>query len=211
MSRLIWSAAGERFFETGVDRGVFYRGDIPGVPWNGLVSVSESPTGAEPKPYYLDGIKILNVAGAEEFEATLEAFSRPLEFGICEGVASVQNGLFAAQQPRQSFGLSYRTRVGNDTEGQEHAYKIHLVYNALAGPSEKANATISDSVEPVTLSWPITTLPPAMTGFKPTAHLIVDSRLTEPELLVEFEDLVYGSNSSNPALPTPNELLALFA
>jgi hypothetical protein len=211
MPRLTWDASGERFFETGVDRGVFYRGDIPGVAWNGLVSVSESPTGAEAKPYYLDGIKILNVATAEEFEATLQAFSRPLEFGVCEGVAPVQNGLFAAQQPRQSFGLSYRTKIGNDQAGQDFAYKIHLVYNALAGSAERAFGTISQDVEPITLSWPISTLPPAMTGFKPTAHLIIDSRFTDPEVLAEVEDLLYGSPSNNPVLPPPNDLLVLFA
>lgn len=209
--RLNWGAVGERFYETGVDRGVLYVGNAAGVPWTGLISVSENPTGGGAKPYYFDGIKYLNIAEAEEFEATVEAFYSPPEFGPCDGVSSVQNGLFATQQPRKPFGMSYRTKLGNDTNGADHAYKIHLVYNALAAPSQRSNATISDSTEPSNFSWQLTTLPPALTGHKPSAHLIIDSRLTDSLTLIAVEDILYGSESDGSRLPSPNELVALFS
>lgn len=148
MTRIFWNAPGERFYEGGVDRGVLYVGSTPGVPWTGLISVAESPKGGEARPYYQDGIKRLNISGKEEFEATINAFTAPREFGPCDGTVAFQNGLFATQQPRKSFHLCYRTQVGNDIQGQSHAYKIHLVYNALAAPTERANATLSDNVEP---------------------------------------------------------------
>lgn len=210
MARLNWSAVGERFYETGVDRGVLYVADIPGVAWTGLTSVSESPTGGEAKAYYIDGVKYLNLSAAEEFEATVEAFASPPEFGPCDGTISIQNGLFVTQQPRKPFGLSYRTKIGNDIDGTDHAYKIHLIYNALAAPSARSNGTMGDSTDPIGLSWAITTLPPAMTGYKPTAHFVIDSRLTPMEILIEVEDILYGSNASSSRLPSAQELVGIF-
>lgn len=210
MSRLTWGAPTERTFETGVDRGVLYVGVLAGVPWNGLVSVSESPTGGEPKPAYIDGYKFRNVASSEEFEATLEAFAAPKEFAPCDGSVSIQNGLIATQQPRRSFDLSYRTKVGNAVDGADHAYKIHLVYNSLASPAQRTNTTLSDSQGLNALSWSLTTLPPPVTGYKPTAHWIIDSRDAPIGLLNSLEDILYGSASAAPRMPTVSELIAMF-
>ena len=211
MSRLTWGAIGERFYEMGVDHGVLYLANQIGVAWTGLTSVEEAPSGGEPKPYYIDGIKFLNIAAAEEFEATLNALFSPPEFAVCDGISAVQNGLFATQQPRVSFGLSYRTRLGNDVDGADHAYKIHLVYNALAAPSDRPNKTLGDSVDPTIFSWGITTLPPSVTGLKPTAHFVIDSRSTDPIKLSNVEDILYGSDVVSASLPTPDELIAIFA
>lgn len=210
MTRLAWGSHGERFFETGIDRGVLYLPGQDGVPWNGLKAVNEAPTGGEPTPYYIDGFKYLNVATAEEFKATLDAFSSPDEFARCDGKQSIQNGLFATQQPRLPFNLSYRTLVGNDIKGTEHGYKIHLVYNALAAPAQRSNQTIGNTTAPLTLSWGITTTPPKMNGLKPTAHLVIDSRLTPPNLMTVIEDILYGSDDVNPTLPSVEELMGLF-
>ena len=210
MTRIAWGTPGERFFETGIDRGVLYIDNFDGVPWNGITSVSEAPTGGEARPYYLDGYQYLNISAAEEFEATINAFSSPREFDICDGTLSISNGLYATQQPRKSFHLSYRTMVGNDTEGAEHGYKIHLVYNALAAPSSRDNTSIGDSAAPIGFSWAITTLPPAITGIKPTAHMVIDSRMTPPELLAEIEDILYGSNSNSSHMPDVEELMSIF-
>ena len=210
MSRLVWGSFGERFYETGVDRGVLFIDDNEGVPWNGLVSVSESPSGGSPRPYYLDGIKYANVSSAEEFEATIEAFSSPPEFSPCDGSSQIHNGLFATQQPRKQFSMSYRSLVGNDIEGQDHAYKIHLVYNALAAPSERPNTTLNDSADPTVFSWHISTLPPPITGLKPTSHFVIDSRSTDPAVLAMVEETLYGSDMITSSIPTPDELVALF-
>lgn len=211
MARLTWNDVGERFFETGVDRGVLYIDDEIGVPWTGLISVSESPSGGEPRPLYYDGIKYSNLASAEEFEATLEAFSSPPEFYPCEGRVAIQNGLFATQQPRKQFGLSYRTLIGNDVLSTSAGYKIHLVYNALASPGDKTYTTISaDKTDAATFSWSITTLPPILTGLRPTAHFVVDSRYTPVDLLAEFEDLLYGSAAGDPYLPTTQFIYDMF-
>lgn len=210
MARLDWGALGERLYETGVDRGVLYIG-ANGVAWTGLISVAESPSGGDAKPYYLDGVKFLNISAAEEYEATLEAFYNPPEFAVCDGIASVQNGLFVTQQPRKSFNLSYRTKIGNDVDQSDHAYKIHLIYNALAAPSDRKNNTTGDSVEPSTFSWGITTLPPSITGFKPTAHLVIDSRFTLVATLTAVEDILYGSDVNVARIPSPDELVTLFA
>lgn len=210
MTKLSWAAIGERFFEAGVDRGVLYLTGYEGAPWNGLISVTESPTGGEVTPYYIDGIKYLNVASAEEFEATIEAYTYPDEFSKCDGTARVSNGLYAGQQPKQSFGLSYRTKVGNDVDGIDHAYKIHLVYNALAVPTEKAFHTISDSVDPDNFSWKIVTKPPLFTGYKPTAHFVIDSREVPSGLLTQIENMLYGTDTSQSRLPSVDELISLF-
>lgn len=211
MSRLAWGALTERFFETGVDRGVLYVGVSAGVPWNGLVSVSESPTGGEAKPAYIDGYKFRNVASSEEFEATLEALMSPKEFDPCDGSVSTQNGLIATQQPRRSFHLSYRTKVGNAVDGADHAYKIHLVYNALAAPSQRTNTTLSGSQGLNSLSWSLTTRPPSVVGYKPTSHWIIDSRDTPTELLSAIEDILYGAASAAPRMPTAQELASIFS
>lgn len=211
MARINWDARGERFFEIGVDRGVLYIPSEPGVPWSGLLSVNETPTGAEERPYYIDGVKYLNLRSAEEFAATIEALSAPAEFNQCDGVAMIHTGLFATQQPRVAFGFSYRTRLGNDLDGAEHAYKIHLVYNALAAPATRNNTSISDTIDPAKFSWVISTLPPPITGYKRTAHFVIDSKLTDPGVLSAVEDLLYGTESTDAELPLPDDLIAIFA
>lgn len=210
MTRISWGAPGERFYETGLDRGVLFVGDAPGVAWPGLISVNETPSGGGPRPYYIDGYKYLNLSASEEFEATLSAFAAPKEFAPCDGVASIQNGLFATQQPRKAFHFSYRTKVGNDVDGVNHAYKVHLVYNALAGPSQRNRATHSKDLQPDPLSWQLTTLPPSLTGMKPTAHFEIDSRFTPPGLLAYVEGLLYGTDAGPPRMPSVSELLDIF-
>ena len=211
MAQLNWDARGERFFEVGVDKGVLYPPTGPGVAWSGLLSVNETPTGAEERPYYLDGVKYLNLRSAEEFAATIEALGAPTEFLECDGNRLIHTGLIATQQPRKSFGMSYRTRLGNDLEGAAFAYKIHLIYNALAAPATRNNATISDTIDPAKITWAISTLPPPVTGYKRTAHFVIDSKTTDPAVLTEVEDLLYGTVSTDPTLPDPDDLIAIFA
>jgi len=211
VARIVWGARGERFFELGIDRGVLFPSSGAGVAWSGLLSVNETPTGAEERPYYIDGVKYLNLRSAEEFAATIEALGAPVEFGPCEGNATIHTGLIATQQPRQPFGLAYRTLLGNDLDGPDYGYKLHLVYNALAAPATRNNATISDTVEPSKYTWAISTLPPPVTGFKRTAHFVVDSKTSDPAALAELEDLLYGTVSTNPSLPDPDALIAIFA
>lgn len=212
MAKLTWGATGERRYETGVDQGVLYLGGEV-FPWSGLTAVNQNPSGGEPTPYYIDGFKYLNLASAEEFEATLEAFSAPSAFGICDGTVSIRNGLFVTQQPRVPFDFSYRSLIGNDVDGQDHGYKIHLIYGALAAPTVQTNQTLSDSPTPNTFSWKITTLPPLTIGhgYKPTAHFVVDSTLTPSALLTTLESSIYGSVSSFPRLVSAQELLDMFA
>jgi hypothetical protein len=209
VAKLTWGASGQRFYEFGVDRGVLYAPSQPGVSWIGLISVSESPSGGEPRPFYLDGIKYLNLASAEEYEATLVAFSAPEEFSICEGNISIQNGLIATQQPRKSFGFSYRSMIGNDVD-PEVGYKIHLVYNALAGPPQRNFNTQGDAIDLATYAWQLTTLPPSITGYRPTAHLVIDTRSADPEVLSDLEDILYGTDLEAPSLPTPDDVIDLF-
>lgn len=210
MTELAWGTVGQRFYEAGTDRGVLYVGGV-GVPWNGLKSVNETPSGGDPNPYYLDGIKYLNLASAEEFEATIEAFSSPIEFAPCDGSLALYAGLFITQQPRQSFSMSYRTLVGNDIDGIDLGYKLHLVYNLLVQPSQRNNATTSATIEPITLSWQITATPPAITGFKPTAHMIVDSRTTSTDLLNQIEEVLYGTEITDPGMISVNDLINLYS
>lgn len=209
MARMVWGDTGNRFFETGVDRGVLYLSDQSGVAWNGLVSVEESPSGGEARPFYQDGVKFLNVSSREEFEATLEAFGAPPEFAPCDGTVSIQKGLFVTQQPRRAFGFSYRTMIGNDVDPLM-GYKINLVYNALAAPSSRNNSTMTNSPEATTLSWALTTLPPSFTGYKPTAHFVIDSRYTPVGLLKAVEDILYGTPAVDGRLPEVSELIAMF-
>ena len=210
MTRVMWNAVGERTFEAGVDQGILFIEGIDGVPWNGLVAVSESPSGGKITPYYIDGIKYLNHVASEEFEATIEAYTYPEEFAQCEGTTLVNAGLFATQQPKKSFGLAYRTKVGNDVDGVDYAYKIHLVYNAMAEPTDRPNNTISDSVDPFNFSWDIVTKPPTFTGYKPTAHFMMDSREVPPSLMTQIEDILYGSVGVGSRLPPADELIFIF-
>lgn len=209
MAKLTWGAPGTRTYETGVDHGVLYLADMSGVPWNGLVSVSESPSGAEASPQYADNIKYLNLVSAEEFGATIEAFTYPEEFEACDGTASPRRGVTIGQQRRKSFGMSYRTKIGNDLFGNDYGYKIHLIYNALAAPTEKAYATINESPEAITFSWELSTTPAEVSGHKPTATLSVDSTRTDPTKLLLLEEILYGTATKRPRLPSPDEVIAL--
>lgn len=217
MARLQWDKVGERRYETGVDRGVLYRKNVSGIyatgeAWNGLTAVTESPTGAEANPQYADNIKYLNLVSAEEFGCTIEAFTYPDSFAECDGTAVPVAGVTIGQQSRKTFGFSYRTRVGNDVAGVDFGYKIHLVYGALAAPSEKAYATINDSPEAMTLSWEVTTTPvDAGANNKPTAMLTIDSTKVSAAKLNDLEDMLYGTGGTSPRLPLPAEVIALFA
>ena len=211
---LEWDNVGERLYETGVDRGVLY---VPtagvydtGFAWNGLVSVSESPSGAEPNAQYADNTKYLNLYSAEEFACTIEAFTYPAEFAQFDGVSTPQPGVLVGQQGRGTFGLSYRTKVGNDTSGSDHGYKIHLIYGCTASPSEKSYSTINDSPEPITFSWEINTVPVAVANLAPTSIITIDSTTADPTDLAALEDLLYGAGAVEPALPTPDEIVTLF-
>lgn len=213
MSKIIWDKAGEHFYETGVDRGVLYptlNGKYQsGVAWNGLTSVSESPSGAESTAQYADNIKYLNLISAEEFGATVEAFTYPDEFAVCDGSAEPVPGVMIGQQARRPFGLSYRTLLGNDLAGTEYGYKIHLIYGATAAPSERAYATVNDSPEAITFSWSITTTPVEVPGYKPTASLTIDSTKVSADTLAKLEDILYGSADAEPRLPMPEEVFEL--
>lgn len=217
MTKLAWDGTGQRMYETGVDHGVLYIPDNQGVydngvAWNGLTAVTESPSGAEATPLYADNIKYLNLISVEEFGATIEAYTYPKEFAEFDGLATPSPGVYVGQQNRRAFGFSYRTRVGNDIEGSDYGYKLHLVYNATAAPSERANTTINDSPEATTLSWEITTTPtPVNDDLKPTSHLIIDSTQVPADDLATLEDLLYGTVGTDPQLPTPAAVLAIFA
>ena len=215
MSRLVWDKTGDRLYETGVKQCVLYpqvSGAYPkGVAWNGITSVTESPSGAEPSPLYADDIKYLNLMSTEEFGASIEAYMYPEEFEACDGSAEIAPGVSIGQQKRQSFGLCYRTIIGNDTESNGHGYKLHIIYGALAAPSEKAYATVNDSPEAITFSWELSTTPVNVTGGNPTASLTIDSTKVNAEKLKALEDILYGSEteSTGPRLPLPDEIATL--
>ena len=213
MAKIVWDQSGERLYETGVKNGVLYvqeAGAYPkGVAWNGLTAVTESPSGAEATPLYADDIKYLNLYSAEEFGATVEAYTYPDEFAACDGSAALVEGIFIGQQTRKAFGMCYRTTLGNDTEGADHGYKIHITYGAMAAPSEKGYATINDSPEAITFSWELTTTPVNVTGHKPTASVVIDSTKVAPEKLAQLEAVLYGSESEEPRLPLPDEIVTL--
>jgi hypothetical protein len=217
MARIQWDQVGERVYETGVDHGVLYIPDTVtgeydlGVAWNGLVSVSEAPSGAEATPQYADNIKYLNLVSLEEFGATVEAFTYPDEFAQFDGTAQPEPGVLIGQQLRGTFGLAYRTLVGNDTQGDGYGYKIHLIYGAQAAPTEKAYATINDSPEAITFSWELTTNPVEVPGYRPSATLVVDSTKVNQPKLAELEDILYGGDVIEPRLPLPAEIMTLFA
>lgn len=213
MSRLTWDAIGERYYETGVKYGVLFPMEgatyTKGVAWNGLTAVTESPSGAEATPLYADDIKYLNLISNEEFGGTIEAYTYPDEFMACDGSAAVVEGLYLGQQARKAFGMCYRTVLGNDTENNEYGYKLHIVYNALAKPSERAYSTINDSPEAITFSWEFTTTPVEVEGYKPTAHIVIDSTKIEAGKLKAIEDLLYGTEAEESKLPTIAEIIAL--
>ena len=222
MSKLKWDQTGERLYETGVKNGVLYplssEGTYSGgVAWNGLTAVTESPSGAEATPLYADDIKYLNLFSTEEFGATVEAYTYPDEFAECDGSKSIADGVFIGQQPRKTFGMCYRTALGNDTEGSDHGYKLHIIYGAKATPTEKAYATINDSPEAITFSWELSTTPVNVTGFKPTASVVIDSTKCNAEKLASLEEILYGKDPSTlggedgtePRLPLPDEIKTL--
>lgn len=211
MSKIVWDNVGERLYETGVKQGVLYpqsaEGTYPaGVPWNGLTAVTESPSGAESTPLYADDIKYLNLMSAEEFGATIEAYTYPEEFALCDGSAEIAKGVTIGQQNRSTFGLSYVTTLGNDIQSNAYGYKLHIIYGALASPSEKAYSTINDSPEAITFSWEVKTTPVTVTGFKPTASVVIDSTKVDAEKLAQLEAIMYGSDEAEARLPLPDEI-----
>lgn len=214
--KLTWDNIGERFYETGVEHGVLYpyKNDAyqKGVAWNGLTAVSESPEGAEANPLFADNIKYLNLISNEEFKATIEAYTYPDEFAECDGSAAISKGVYAGQQKRVPFGMSYVTKVGNDTEGTDKGKKYHIIYNATAAPSEKGYATINDSPEAITFSWEISTIPVSIgEGFRPTASITIDTtKVNDDEKIAALEALLYGTENSEPTLPLPAKLIEIF-
>lgn len=221
MAKIVWDKSSERLYETGVKNGVLYvqgtGGTYPkGVAWNGLAAVTESPSGAEPTALYADDIKYLNLLSTEEFGATIEAYTYPDEFAECDGSKSLAEGVYIGQQARKAFGMCYKTTLGNDTEGNDHGYKLHIIYGALAAPSEKAYETINDSPEAITFSWEISTTPVNVNGSKPTATIVIDSTKANPEKLAALEVILFGADAPNgegtgtdPRLPLPDEIASL--
>ena len=217
MAKLVWDQPGERLYETGTDRGVVYPQDASGAypqgyAWNGLTAVSESPSGAEPTDLWADNIKYLSIRSAEQFGATIEAYTYPDEFAVLDGSAELMDGVIIGQQSRKTFGFCYRTRIGNDIQFEEHGYKLHLLYGCSVSPSEKAYQTINDSPEAITFSWEMTTTPVAVTGYKPTATLTIDSTKFTGEnatKLADLEDVLYGTADAEARLPLPDEVIRI--
>ena len=213
--RLVWDAVGERLFETGVKQCVLYPIDKisgtynKGVAWNGVTSVSESPSGAEATDLYADDAKYLSLLSAETFGCTVEAYTYPEEFEACDGTAQLTPGVTIGQQARSVFGLCYRTTVGNDVDGNDHGYKLHIIYGCKATPSEKSYSSINDSPEAITFSWTVNTTPVSVEGFKPTASLVIDSTKVDKSKLSKLEDVLYGSELADPRLPLPNEIVGI--
>lgn len=213
MSKLVWDAIGERFYETGTKKGVLYpqvgSAYPKGVVWNGLTAVTESPEGGEATAIYADDIKYLNIRSVEDYGCTIEAYTYPDEFMECDGSRSVAPGVTIGQQPRRPFGFSWVTTLGDDVEYDEHGYKIHLVWGATASPSEKSYATINDSPEAITFSWEVDTIPVEVPGYKPTSFMVIDSTKTDPEALEDLEDILYGTENANARLPLPSEVISI--
>lgn len=228
MAELIWNNSGDRNYEAGVDRGVFYTSEGDGVVWNGLISVTESPSGGESTPYYIDGTKYLNVVNSKEFNGKIEAYTYPKEFAEYDGWQILDNGIIVDEQERKPFGFSYRTGIGNDVNGQDHGYKIHIVLNALVSPTESSYSTIGDSTDPLNFSWTFTTMPESSLSkpeLEPLSHFVIDSTMTHPTQLQYIERILYGVTShtytrdgyifvvpdATPRLPTLDEMFAIFA
>lgn len=216
MSRLVWDQVGQKIYETGVkDCALYTMGEggtyNKGVAWNGITGITESPSGAEKTKLYANDAVYANLLSAEEYGATIEAYTYPEEFAECDGSAEIATGVTIGQQPRKSFGLAYKTTIGNDTESTEHGYKLHLVYGGTASPSEKSHATINESPEAMSLSWEVSTVPVAVTGHKPTASLEIDSTKVSPEVLAKIEAKLYGDETGEPTLLLPDEIVALLA
>lgn len=214
MARLIWDEVGQRFFETGVKNGVLYVQDNDGsykngVVWNGLTAVTESPSGAEETPLYADDVKYLTLRSAEEFGATVEAYTYPEEFEQCDGSASIANGVTIGQQARRAFGLCYRTSVGNDIQGQNYSYKLHLIYGCTVAPSEKSYSTINDNPEAITFSWELSTVPVPVDGFSPTASLVIDASKVDEGKMQLLEDALFGDEQNEAKLLLPNEIMEM--
>ena len=214
MSKLVWDQSGKRLYETGVDHGVLYpiqTGGVysKGVAWNGLTAVTESPSGADVNDIYADNMKYLGLVGAEKFGATVEAYTYPDEFAECDGSVELVKGATIGQQNRKVFGIVYRTVIGNDVDGNEHGYKLHLIYGATAAPSEKAYNTINEDPEAITFSWELSTTPVNVTGHKPTASLTIDSTKADPTKLAELEKILFGDTETEPRLPLPDEIAQL--
>lgn len=216
MTVLVWDELGSRLYETGVDHGVLYIPDsdgsyVNGVAWNGLTSVSESPSGAEPTATYADNIKYLNLISVEEFGGTIEAYTYPDEFGQFDGLKTPTPGVFVGQQGRRGFGLSYRTQIGNDLDGDSHGYKLHLIYGCYASPSEKQYTSINDSPEAINFSWAFTTTPVIVDGMRPTAVIVIDSTKVDATILAAFEQMLYGDTGVDPVLPLPEVIIEMFS
>ena len=214
MAKLVWDKVGERLYENGVKKGVLFPqsedGSYPkGVAWSGLTGVTETGSGAEATPLYADDIKYLNLMSKEEFGATITAYTAPPEFGVCDGTAEIVTGVSIGQQPRKAFGLSYQTILGNDVKNSKYGYKLHFIYGAVASPSERAYTTENDSPEAMELSWEVSTTPVEVDGFEPTATVVIDSTKVKPEKLAALETIIYGSESEEPRLPLPSELITL--
>ena len=225
MAKIVWDKTGERYYETGVKQAVLYvqdsSGTYPaGVAWNGITAVSESPSGAEATALYADDTKYLNLMSKEEFSATIEAYTYPTEFEQCDGSANIATGVTIGQQARKTFGLCYRTAVGNDIDGSDYGYKLHIIYGALAAPSEKAYATINDSPEAISFSWEVSTTPVTVDGFEPTATVTIDSKTIDSSKLAILEAVLYGQDTTStvtlpdgvtagPRLPLPNEITTI--
>ena len=213
MAELLWDAVGERYYETGIDKVALYvlenKVYPKGVAWNGITAITESPSGAESTPLFADNTKYLNLISAEELNLTIEAYQSPVEFDACDGTASPVAGLNIGQQDRKTFGLAYRTLIGNDTEGTSHGYALHLIYGCLAAPSEKAYNTVNDSPEAATLSWEVSTTPVTVTGYKPTSSLVIDSTKVDKEKLTALEAVLFGSSDKDASLPMPDEVIAI--
>lgn len=216
MTALVWDEIGKRLYETGVKKVVMYpidaNGAFPvGYAWNGVTAINERPSGAEPTALWADDIKYLNLMSAEDFAATIEAYTYPDEFAECDGSAEIQTGVIIRQQPRKAFGLCYRTVLGNDTDMADYGYKLHLVYNCMAAPSEKDHSTINETPEAITFSWELSTTPVNVAGYKPTATLEIDSTKVNETKLAALEEILYGSATAEPRLPLPDEVKTLLA
>ena len=212
--KITWDNVGERFFEAGVEKGVLYpftdNQYKDGVPWNGLTAVTESPSGAEPTALWADDIKYLNLMSNEDYNATIEAYTYPKQFEECDGSKEIAPGVVIGQQKRKTFGFSYVTKVGNDVDGVDHGYKLHLVYGCLASPSEKGHSSVIESPEAMTLSWSVSTTPVTVPGFKPTATVTINSTTVNADELAALEAILYGSEEAEPRLPLPEELITIF-